>query len=99
MYYRAAMTLHRSLIASLALSCAHASQPVAPATFSRFADDYFADAFARAPSRATRVGLHDRDGSLEDLSHSAIEDRIETLKREREQLAAIRRGKLSFDDE
>src|SRR5512140_3342273 len=93
------MTLHRVLLASLLLSCAHASQPSAPPTFARFADEYFADAFARAPSRATRVGLHDRDGSLEDLSRPAIEERSATLKREQQQLAAIRRGNLSFDDE
>ncbi|HEY6909273.1 MAG TPA: DUF885 family protein, partial [Myxococcales bacterium] len=93
------MTLRHVLLASLLLSCAHASQPSAPATFAQFADEYFADAFAHAPSRATRVGLHDRDGSLEDLSRSAIEERIATLKREQRQLAAIRRGNLSFDDE
>ncbi|HEY5675981.1 MAG TPA: DUF885 domain-containing protein, partial [Myxococcales bacterium] len=38
-------------------------------------------------------------GSLEDLSRPAIEERIATLKRQQQELAAIRRGKLSFDDE
>src|SRR4051812_24638684 len=87
-----AMTLRRFLIAWLAVSCAHApSQPSAPATFARFADKFSADAFPRAPPRATRVGLHEHDGSLEDLSRPAIEERIATLKREQQQLAAIRR--------
>ncbi|HET7787577.1 MAG TPA: DUF885 domain-containing protein [Myxococcales bacterium] len=89
------MTLLRSLL----LSCAHAAKPSAPLTFARFADEYFAEQFARAPSRATRVGLHEHDGALEDLSRSAIEERIAALKREQEQLAGIRRGTLSFDDE
>jgi hypothetical protein len=60
--------------------------------FSRFADEHFADAFARAPSRATRVGLHEHDGTLDDLSRGSIEERIATLHREQQQLAAIRRS-------
>ncbi len=92
------MTFRRFLIASLALSCAHASPP-APATFSRFADEYFAASFARSPSRATRVGIHDSDANLDDLSRAGIEARVAELKQEQQELAAIRRGKLSFDDE
>ena len=86
------------LAAILCLSCAH-SRPQPPATgFSAFADAYFAKAFARAPSRATRTGLHDTDGKLEDRSRAAIEQNIAELKAEAAELAAIRAGALSFDD-
>jgi uncharacterized protein (DUF885 family) len=89
------------LLAVLAFAaCAHASVAPAQADFSKFADAYFAAAFARSPSRATRTGFHEgNDGRLEDLSRSAIDAQIVELHGQAEELGRIRRGKLSFDDE
>jgi len=86
----------------LALSCAHAKAPDRPATspeFSRFVDDYFASRFAYAPTRATRVGFHEYDDKLEDLSRDRIESQVADLKTFQARLSAIDRARLSFDDE
>ena len=91
----------RPFVAGLVLvSCAHQSPQPAPAakSFASFADAYFAAAFARSPSRATRTGFHDADGKLEDRSRAAILATVDELKAEQEELNAIRKGELSFDD-
>ena len=91
----------RPFVAGLVLvSCAHQSPQPAPAakSFASFADGYFAAAFARSPSRATRTGFHDTDGKLEDRSRAAILATVAELKAEQEELNAIRKGELSFDD-
>src|SRR5262249_1923648 len=59
-------------------ACASTSPPKqaqsAPASgdFSKLVDDYFAARFATLPSFATRVGMHEHDGELEDLSRATI---------------------------
>jgi len=85
----------------LALSCAHARAPDRSATspdFSAFVDDYFASRFAHAPTRATRVGFHEYDDKLEDLSRDRIESQVADLKTFQTRLSAIDRSRLSFDD-
>ncbi|MCA1825469.1 MAG: DUF885 domain-containing protein [Myxococcales bacterium] len=90
----------RALAVLLAIGCTHASPP-APATpdFATFVDGYYKMRFARLPSLATRVGLHDGDANLEDLSRAGIETRIAELKDALARLQAIRRGPLSFDED
>src|SRR5205085_4249263 len=102
----AAMKIRPVLFAALALSCTHASPQAetkaaaAPASkLAEFADAYYAASFARGPSRATRVGFHEYDMKLEDLSRAATESRIAELRNELQQLQAVRAGQLSFDDE
>lgn len=92
------MTLRPWLAALLGVSCAHSSPQPQAKDFASFADAYFAAAFARAPSRATRTGFHDTDGKLEDRSRAAIEANIAELKTEAAALAVLRKGELSFDD-
>jgi len=85
----------------LALSCAHAKALDRPATspeFSTFVDDYFASRFAYAPTRATRVGFHEYDEKLEDLSRDRIESQVADLKTFQARLSALDRTRLSFDD-
>ena len=93
----------RTLALSVAFAaCTHAPASVAPAQvdFGKFADAYFAAVFARSPSRATRTGFHEgNDGRLEDLSRSAIDAQVAELHQMAEQVAQIRRSKLSFNDE
>src|SRR5450432_281263 len=93
----------RSLAACVAFAaCTHAPASVAPAQvdFGKFADAYFAAVFARSPSRATRTGFHEgNDGRLEDFSRPAIDAQIADLHSMAEQVAQLRRSKLSFNDE
>jgi uncharacterized protein (DUF885 family) len=65
--------------------------------FNHFADDYFAKGFARSPSRATRVGFHESDAKLEDLSRAAIEAHIEELHQEQADLEWVSDGRVSGD--
>src|SRR5437879_3276985 len=89
----------RSFAVLLSLGCTHSPAPgPAPMELRKFVDAYYAAAFARAPSLATRIGFHEYDAKLEDRSRGAIEARIAALKDELAQLDAIRRGQLSFDD-
>jgi uncharacterized protein (DUF885 family) len=94
----------RVFVISLAFAaCAHApstTPAAASSDFGKFADAYFAAAFARSPSRATRTGFHEgNDARLEDLSRPAIDAQIAELHAMATRLEAVRRGKLSFDDE
>jgi uncharacterized protein (DUF885 family) len=90
----------RLCLAIVVLGCTHTqSQPAQPKDFAAFADAYFAASFARSPTRATRVGIHDYDGKLDDLSRAGVDARIAALKDQQTQLEAIRRGQLSFDDD
>ena len=95
------------LAALLAAGCVHApagapavrpAPAAGPGEFAQFVDAYFAAAFAYSPSRATRTGFHEYDGKLEDLSRGAIEARIAQLHAQQQQVEALRRGPLSFDD-
>ena len=96
------MPFPRPLIALLlALSCAHARSPEPRGSspeFAQLVDEYFAARFAYAPSRATAVGFHELDASLEDLSRERIEEQIAGLKRFQARLSAIDRDRLSFDE-
>ena len=83
----------------LIAGCAHApGRPSTSGDFGRFADEYFAASFAYSPSRATRTGFHEYDARLEDLSRPAVEKRIAQLEAQQQEIAALRRGELSFDD-
>jgi uncharacterized protein (DUF885 family) len=93
------MNLRPCFATLLLLGCAHApQQPAAAKSFAEFVDAYHAAAFASSPSRATRVGIHDYDARLEDLSRAGVEARIAELKDQQRQFAEIRRGSLAFDD-
>jgi uncharacterized protein (DUF885 family) len=93
------MNVRPCLATLLLLGCAHAARQPAPSkSFAEFVDAYYAAAFARSPSRATRVGVHDYDSKLDDLSRAGVEARIAELKDQRRQLAEIQRGNLLFDD-
>ena len=72
----------------------------APASgeFAKFVDDYFAARFAALPSFATRAGVHEHDGELEDLSRGSIEARLASLKGFAARLDALDKSKMSFDD-
>jgi uncharacterized protein (DUF885 family) len=67
-------------------------------SFGAFVDQHFAARFAFRPTSATSVGLHDRDAELEDYSRARIEARIVELHGELEQIAALRKTQLTFDE-
>src|SRR4051812_3034169 len=91
--------MKRFLAALVLVSCTHApAGPKPPADFASFVDSYFAATFARNPSRATGTGFHEGDAKLEDRSRAATEARIAELHSLLDQLTALRRGELSFDD-
>jgi uncharacterized protein (DUF885 family) len=95
------MKLRFLAAASVFAACAHSqvTQEQQP-DFGKFADAYFAAVFARSPSRATRTGFHEgNDARLEDLSRPAIDAQIKELHALAEQVARLRRGQLSFNDE
>jgi uncharacterized protein (DUF885 family) len=86
------------LLALVAVACTHTPSAPQPQEFAKFVDAYYAAQFRRQPSRATRIGIHDYDDKLEDLSRAGYESRIAELKDQLAQIQAIRRGPLSFDD-
>jgi uncharacterized protein (DUF885 family) len=80
-------------------ACSHAQTVPPHQDFDTFVDAYFASAFARSPSRATRTGFHEGyDDRLEDLSRPAIDAQIKELHSQAEEVARLRREPLSFDD-
>jgi uncharacterized protein (DUF885 family) len=86
------------VLALLLFGCVHERErPARSMLFAEFVEAYYAAAFARSPSTATSVGIHDYDAKLEDLSRAGIAERIAELKEQQRQLAKIRRGELSFD--
>lgn len=65
--------------------------------FGRFAAEYL-DAYAAAhPVRATKLGIHDHDGSLPDLSRPAIRRRVKALGKWLDRLGRIDAGRLTGD--
>src|ERR1700756_4981547 len=95
----------RSIALVLLLSCAHAPAPASAKERSagspelaQLVDEYFAARFAFIPSRATGIGFHELDAELEDFSKARISAQVAELKRFQQRLAAIDRGRLSFDD-
>src|SRR5262249_15828902 len=93
-------TLAALLFAACASSPTPPVQTAAPPSgdFARFVDDYFAARFAILPSFATRVGIHEHDGELEDLSHARIERRLASLKASAARLDALDRRRRAFED-
>lgn len=71
----------------------------APKQFARFVDKHFDAWFANRPTSATRAGLHQHDGELEDMSRAHLEARAKGLETELNELHAIEREELSFDDQ
>src|SRR5215470_16157076 len=97
----------KTTLAALVLiaGCASTSTPPAQTVpssgagdFAKLVDDYFAARFAASPSFATRAGIHEHDGELEDFSRSAIAARLASLKEFAARLERVDRGKMSFDD-
>jgi uncharacterized protein (DUF885 family) len=93
------------VVCGLAIACAPATTtttspapPAAPASFSRFVDDYFDARFDYLPSQATDAGFHQYDAKLEDRSRARIEARIAELKSFLTRLQSLDRAKLSFDE-
>jgi uncharacterized protein (DUF885 family) len=66
---------------------------------SSFVDDYFNALFEWSPTSATAAGLHQYDTRIEDFSGASFRQRIQQLKELESQLAVLRRGALSPDDE
>ena len=91
--------MKRGLFAvALALACAHRPEPAPALDFARFADEFWEEAFAFAPSSATAAGVHQRDGELEDFSRPRLDARVAALKRSLARLSSFDRSALSFDD-
>jgi hypothetical protein len=77
-----------------------ATPPAGPSDDARFqaAVDRWLDAFARRhPSIAAGNGLHQYDGTMEDMSAAGMAREIAALKRERAELSAIPDATLSVD--
>ncbi|MGH9367666.1 MAG: DUF885 domain-containing protein [Thermoanaerobaculia bacterium] len=84
-----------------ALVLARQTPPSAPGSgpaFAKFVDDYFDARFAANPLEGTSAGFHQYDAKMPDLSRTAIEAQIATLKGQLQRLLAFDRAKLSFDD-
>jgi len=72
-----------ALAAGLVLTACSSASPrrAAEGDLAALADRYFEDVYFKySPTRATRAGLHDHDGRLEDFSRGAIEAQIAALK-------------------
>ena len=71
----------RLLAVLLLLGCTHSPAPApAPMELGKFVDAYYAAAFARSPSLATRIGFHEYDAKLEDYSRAGVEAEIASLR-------------------
>jgi uncharacterized protein (DUF885 family) len=68
-------------------------------TISPFVDAYFDALFAWSPTWATAIGLHQYDSRIEDYSGAAFQRRVRLLKEFESQLAGLRRGPLTADDQ
>ncbi|MEZ4312064.1 MAG: DUF885 domain-containing protein [Polyangiaceae bacterium] len=79
-----------------------AKKPSAPKTpgekLAALSEKVVADWLADEPQKGRELGLHEHDGKVADCSKAAIEGRIERLKKQREELAAIDEGALSADE-
>ena len=73
-------------------------EPAASPAFRQFVDDYFKAYFEFNPSQATGDGFHDYDSKLEDLSASAIDGRVATLRSLATRLAALQHDKLAAEE-
>src|SRR5688572_17994007 len=85
----------------LCAGCAHrppARQAATGGELAPLVDEYFAAKMAFEPSTATAMGLHEHDGALEDRSAARIAARVADLRRFEGRLAALDRGRLSFDE-
>ena len=70
----------------------------APARFKALVTEFLHDYYERNPTYAGDLGLHEYDGRLEDASQAAIKAEAVSLKRTREQLAAIDASALDLTD-
>src|SRR5205085_6997535 len=64
-----------------------------------FVDDYFKALFEWSPSTATATGFHEYDSKLEDFSAAAVTGRIAKLKQLQSDLARVRSGRISADEQ
>jgi uncharacterized protein (DUF885 family) len=90
----------------MSLACARTSaQPPATGSGARSADAAFAelarqileDHYARNPSAATDLGLHQYDAQLEDMSEAALRGESQALRNFRDRLFAIEPSTLTLD--
>jgi uncharacterized protein (DUF885 family) len=86
------------------LSCAQRPAPPPPSTagsgdaaFTGLARQILDDHYARHPSAATDLGLHQYDARLEDVSEPAVHAESQALQRFRGQLSAIDPATLTLD--
>ena len=93
----------RALIAALVAGSSIGSGSAGPSAgdpaeaFVRFAAEYL-DAYATAhPVRATKLGIHDHDSRLPDLSRPAIRRRVRALGQWLDRLGRIDAGQLAGD--
>jgi uncharacterized protein (DUF885 family) len=66
--------------------------------FDQLVDDYLAWHFADNPVRATRLGIHEHNHALPDLSREANERRVDDLNQWLRSFGAIDPDKLALDD-
>jgi uncharacterized protein (DUF885 family) len=88
------------LLAAAPVPAAGPAEPsvdIAAQRFDLLVTGYLLDYYAAHPVRATRLGIHDHDGRLPDLSRRAIRLRIEDLEGWLTQLQSIDRASLGGD--
>jgi uncharacterized protein (DUF885 family) len=79
-------------------ACAEPPEDQARAEYAAFVDGFLAWHFADQPVRATRLGIHDHDHALPNLSREANEQRTSDLRAWLLRLQAIDADLLSLDD-
>src|SRR3978361_739230 len=73
-------------------------EPAASPAFRAFVDDYFKAYFEFNPSQATSDGFHDYDSKLEDLSASAVNGRVASLRSLATRLVALQHDQLAVEE-
>ena len=72
-----------------------ASLPTQDAEFDKLVDQYYAEYPAAHPVAATALGLHDKDGELDDVTESGVLRELERILGWRNRFLALDRKKLS----
>ena len=86
-----------ALASGLALEVTAAPDSESAESFDRFAEEYLQAFFVAHPVRATKLGIHDYDSRLPDLSRAAIRRRVSALQEWLARLQAIDRDRLVRD--
>ncbi len=88
------------VVACLTLSCGRASRSSSTTADERFrslAHDILEDRYARHPSLATDLGLHQYDARLEDLSEAAVHDESRAVQQFEAKVRAIDPSTLNLE--